>query len=164
MGEERRAGFGKELRKMEYCRSLYSKRLVRPMKYSGADMGCLGLRLSLHPCGLWYGRRLALRRTDHYSPSQREQRAAPGVVCDDERLLSSPTPPLLFIAGLTGGCPQEPTARRSPLPACACLRWTPRRPAGTARQRAGWKRFCSRAHQPSPVKSTPRACSHQSRP
>ena len=93
---------------MEYCRSLYSKWLVRPMKYSRADMGCLGLRLSPHPCGLWYGLRLALCRTEHYLPLQREQRAALSIVCDDERLLSSPTFPLLFIAGLTGGCPQEP--------------------------------------------------------
>lgn len=140
---------------MEYCSSLYSKRLVRPMKYSGADMGCLGLRLSPHPCGLWYSLRLALCRAEHYLSLQREQRAALGVVCDDGRLLSSPTSPLLFTAGLAGGCPQEPAPRP---------RRTPRQPAGTARQRAGWKRFCSRAHQPSPIKSTPRACSHHSRP
>lgn len=138
---------------MEHCRSLYSKRLVRAMKYSGADMGCLGLRLSLHPLGLWYGLRLSLRRADHYLPLQQEQRAAPGVVCDDERLLSSPTFPLLFMAGLTGGCPQEP-APCLLLPAPTC-----------AGPRAGWMEgVLHRAHQPSPIKSTPRACSHHSWP
>lgn len=106
---------------------------------------------------LWFmvQSQLALRHAEHYLPLQREQCVALSIICDDERFLSSPTFPLVFIAGLTGGCPQDPTP---------CLRLPALDRCGTARQHAGWKTFCSRAHQPPPIKNTPRACSHHSWP
>lgn len=82
---------------------------------------------------LWFMVRsqLALRHAEHYLPLQREQCAALSIICDDERFLSSPTFPSLFIAGLTGGCPQDPTP-------CLCLPALDPTPAGGDGSAACW--------------------------